>query len=99
MHVGEHFGDGRAAVRCADLQRALWKDADKIDEDGVVAVPRVEQSFEKIVIRGVGHSPSVGCTRRSSKSKPKGYAFGERSESITKSNWFASKDSRTPSFR
>lgn len=44
-----------AGLRCSEFERALRKDAEQINQDGVVAVPRIESIVEQAMVRRVGH--------------------------------------------
>jgi len=50
VDVGEEFGDGWAVLHRFDLEGALWKGGEQVDEDGVVPVPGIEQDFENALV-------------------------------------------------
>ena len=50
VDVREQLPDGWAALHRPHIQPAFRHDAKQVDQDGVVAVPGVEQSFEQVLV-------------------------------------------------
>jgi hypothetical protein len=47
MEMGEHLAHRRALRYGSCLQSAVWKGLEQVEEDGVVAAPRVQQRVEQ----------------------------------------------------
>ena len=53
VNVREHLRDGRAIQRGSSLESARWDGAKQVQQDRVVAIPRIEQRLEQILVRVV----------------------------------------------
>src|SRR5207248_5360104 len=69
VHVREQLRDGRPALDRGGFEPALRQGADQIDQDRVVAIPGVEQSFEQtLVLCRAHHGLPFGRSARCSAS-------------------------------
>jgi len=55
VDVGEHFGDGWTVSHRSGFQSAFRESAEQVDQDCIVAIPRVEQNLKQALICNLRH--------------------------------------------